>query len=50
MRELDGEFQPNEEVDEIRWLRTDIVDRLLTTERDLIVVSWLQGINADAVS
>jgi 8-oxo-dGTP pyrophosphatase MutT (NUDIX family) len=50
MRELDGEFQPNKEVDEIRWLRTDIVDRLLTTERDLIVVSWLQGINADAVS
>jgi hypothetical protein len=50
MQELDGEFRPNKEVDEIRWLRTDLVDELLTTDRDLIVVSWLQGINADAVS
>ena len=50
MRERDGEFHPNKEVDEIRWLRTDTLDGLLTTTRDLLVVSWLQVLDADAVS
>ena len=50
MQEVDGKFRPNEEVDDVRWLRTDQVDQLLTTERDLLVVSWLHGINAGAVS
>jgi 8-oxo-dGTP diphosphatase len=50
MRERDGEFRPNNEVDEVRWLRTDTLDELLTADRDLLVVSWLQVINADVVS
>jgi 8-oxo-dGTP diphosphatase len=50
MRELDGEFRPNDEVDEVRWLRTDTLDELLTTDRDILVVSWLHEIKADVAS
>jgi hypothetical protein len=50
MRERDGEFRPNQEVDEIQWLRTDAVPELLTTERELLVVSWLHAIKAGARS
>jgi hypothetical protein len=50
MRERDGQFRPNKEIDQIRWLRTDIVDELLTSARDLLVVSWLGAIDTDAVS
>jgi 8-oxo-dGTP diphosphatase len=42
MRARDGEFRCNKEVDEIQWLPTDTVDELLTTGRDLLVVSWLR--------
>lgn len=41
MRALHGEFAPNREVDEIRWLSLDRVGDLLTYERDLVVVTGL---------
>jgi polyphosphate kinase len=34
MRALGGEFQPNEEVDEVRWVTTEKAFGLLTYERD----------------
>jgi hypothetical protein len=32
MRERDGEFRPNKEVDQVEWMRTDIVNGLLTSD------------------
>jgi 8-oxo-dGTP pyrophosphatase MutT (NUDIX family) len=34
MRPVGGAFEPNSEVDEVRWLRPDDAARLLTYERD----------------
>jgi 8-oxo-dGTP diphosphatase len=41
MRSVGGEFAPNREVDEIRWLPIERVGELLTYERDLMVVAGL---------
>ena len=41
MQEPEGEFRPNREVDEIRWLRIDRVGELLTYHRDIVVVAGL---------
>lgn len=48
MHEAEGEFRPNREVDQIRWLRLDRVGGLLTYERDIAVVSRLDGLFASA--
>lgn len=34
MRPLEGRFEPNDEVDELRWLEPDAAAELLTYERD----------------
>ena len=44
MQALGGEFTPNREVDEIRWLRLDRVGALLTHARDLVVVEGLRDV------
>jgi hypothetical protein len=41
MRPLGGEFSPNSEVDEIRWLPTAEAAELLTYERDAEVLTEL---------
>lgn len=41
MRPVSGAFQPNAEVDEVRWLTVDDALRLLTYERDRPVVRAL---------
>ncbi len=38
-----GEFEPNREVDEIRWLRPDAAAALLSYERDLPLLDVLRG-------
>ncbi len=38
MRPLEGEFVPNAEVDELRWLSPDDAERLLTYNRDIAVL------------
>lgn len=40
---VNGEFAPNDEVDEVRWVRADVVAPLLTYERDAAVVDDLAG-------
>ena len=42
MRSKRGKFRPNDEVDEIRWASLALVGELLTSERDLVVVSGLR--------
>ena len=34
MEPLDGEFVPNDEVDEVRWVTPDEAETLLTYDRD----------------
>jgi 8-oxo-dGTP diphosphatase len=34
MEPIDGEFEPNDEVDEMRWVRPDEAGRLLSYDRD----------------
>ena len=46
MQALRGEFQPNDEVDEIRWTSVQRLGDLLTYEHDLVVVSGLQPVGA----
>jgi 8-oxo-dGTP diphosphatase len=41
MRRVDGAFEPNGEVDEIRWLAPDEAAALLTYERDRGILSLL---------
>ena len=41
MRPVDGEFTPNDEVDEVRWVPLDAVGDLLTYEHDAGVVEEL---------
>jgi 8-oxo-dGTP pyrophosphatase MutT (NUDIX family) len=41
-----GEFRPNDEVDDIRWLDLDRVGGLLTYPHDLVVVSGLERVHA----
>ncbi len=38
MQVVDGEFEPNDEVDEVRWLSPADAARLLTYERDVPVL------------
>ena len=45
MHEPEGAF-PNDEVDEIRWLRLERVGELLSYDHDLVVVAGLQLILA----
>lgn len=42
MEELEGEFRPNHEVDEVRWVALDRLVDVLTYGRDLTVVSALR--------
>jgi 8-oxo-dGTP pyrophosphatase MutT (NUDIX family) len=42
MRPIDGEFEPNHEVDEIRWVPLDDVPAQLTYEHDAEVVGELR--------
>ncbi len=41
MQEVVGEFRPNDEVDQIRWLHVGYVSELLTYEHDHAVVAGL---------
>jgi 8-oxo-dGTP diphosphatase len=34
MEPIDGEFVPNDEVDEVRWVRPEKAEKLLTYDRD----------------
>ena len=43
MRPLEGDFQPHDEVDEIRWLPTAGAADALTYERDRAVLAALPG-------
>jgi 8-oxo-dGTP diphosphatase len=42
MEPVDGEFEPNDEVDEVRWVTIDDVARLVTYPRDAAVVDGLR--------
>ncbi len=42
MQAVRGDFQPNDEVDEVRWIPRGRVGELLTYEHDLIVVAGLR--------
>lgn len=46
MQEQTGEFQPNREVDAIRWIRIDRSADLLTYDHDHIVVAGLRLVHA----
>lgn len=41
-----GSFRPNDEVDEVRWTRLDRVDRIITPQRELLVVDGLLDVVA----
>ena len=41
MQALNGVFRENDEVDEVRWLHVERVQRLLTYEHDVLVISAL---------
>jgi 8-oxo-dGTP diphosphatase len=43
MRAVDGRFQPNREVDDIRWLPLDGARRLLTYDRDRAILDRFTG-------
>jgi 8-oxo-dGTP diphosphatase len=47
MQAVRGEFQPNSEVDQIRWTPIVLVGDLLTHEHELDVVSGLRLVRAD---
>ena len=42
MTAVSGDFRPNAEVDEIRWVTVGDTARLLTYRHDLVVVAGLQ--------
>jgi predicted NUDIX family NTP pyrophosphohydrolase len=44
MHQLSGEFEPHDEVDEVRWLPLDRARALLSYERDLAVLDALAGV------
>ena len=46
MTAVAGEFRPNREVDEIRWLAVDDAPRVLTYVHDLVVVAGLHLVRA----
>ena len=43
MRAVDGRFQPNREVDDIRWLPLNAARRLLTYDRDRAILDRFTG-------
>ena len=43
MEPLDGEFAPNDEVDEMRWVPPDEADDLLTYDRDRELLREVTG-------
>lgn len=43
MAVVDGSFTPNDEVDEVRWVPTELAGSLLTYDRDADVVAELAG-------
>lgn len=49
MQERGGEFQPNAEVDEVRWTPVGRIAELLTYERDLVVVEGLSAVHGELV-
>ncbi|MGZ8715315.1 MAG: NUDIX hydrolase [Mycobacterium sp.] len=46
MHEPEGTFEPNDEVDEIRWRRVERVNELLNYDHDLVVVAGLHVVHA----
>ena len=44
MEYLDGEFEPNDEVDELRWVDLEKALELLTWERDRELIGLLRGL------
>jgi 8-oxo-dGTP pyrophosphatase MutT (NUDIX family) len=47
MQGVRGEFRPNDEVDDVRWVHLDRVGELLTYAHDLVVVSGLRRVSAN---
>jgi 8-oxo-dGTP diphosphatase len=41
MRPVDGDFEPTDEVDEIRWLEPVEAARLLSYDRDLVLLQYV---------
>ena len=48
MEPIDGEFEPNAEVDEVRWLTLDGADKLLSYPHDLVVIDALRQLRLSA--
>jgi 8-oxo-dGTP diphosphatase len=41
MSPVDGDFEPTDEVDEIRWLEPVEAARLLSYDRDLVLLQYV---------
>ena len=48
MRPVDGDFAPNDEVDQVRWVSLDEVAGVVTYERDAEVAAELRQLSATA--
>jgi len=48
MQRVDGDFEPNDEVDEVRWVALDEVRNLVTYSRDAEVVDGLRRLSVAA--
>jgi 8-oxo-dGTP diphosphatase len=48
MEPIDGQFVPNSEVDEVRWLTLDGADKLLSYAHDLVVIDALRQLQLSA--
>lgn len=48
MELVDGSFEPNDEVDEVRWLPLDEADQTLTYAHDLAVLAGLRQLQPSA--
>jgi 8-oxo-dGTP pyrophosphatase MutT (NUDIX family)/phosphohistidine phosphatase SixA len=49
LRDLPADWQPNDEVDEVRWIRASKVSALLTYEQDIDVVNEALGLSRNTV-
>ena len=47
MQAVSGEFRPNDEVDETRWIPIRVAGELLTHDHELLLVSGLRLVQAD---
>ena len=47
MQAVSGEFRPNDEVDETRWIPIRVAGELLTHDHELLLVSGLRLVHAD---